>query len=47
MNLIANAIRLQITYLSRKDATAVADTVLRSMKAAGLSIKRTRDPHAR
>jgi hypothetical protein len=44
LDLIANAIRLQLTYLSHKEAVAVADTVLRSLKAAGLSMRRKRYP---
>ena len=42
LRLIANAVRLQLTYLSREQATAVADTLLRSFKTAGLSIRRRR-----
>lgn len=38
--LIADAVRLQLTYLDRGQAMAVADTVLRSFKAAGLSVRR-------
>jgi hypothetical protein len=40
--LIADAVRLQLTYLPRDQAMAVADTVLRSFKAAGLSVRRRR-----
>jgi hypothetical protein len=40
LQLIAKAVRLQLTYISRQDSLAVADTVLRSFKAAGLSIRR-------
>jgi len=42
LNLIANAIRIQIPYLNRQEARAAADTVLRSFKVAALSIKRRR-----
>ena len=38
--LIADAVRLQLTYLPREQALAIADTVLRSFKAAGLSVRR-------
>jgi hypothetical protein len=44
LRLIAEAIRLQITYLPKQEAVAVADTVLRAFKAAGLSIRRGRSP---
>ena len=40
LQLIADAIRLQITYLPQQQALAVADTVLRAFKAAGLTIRR-------
>jgi hypothetical protein len=40
LRLIADAVRLQITYLPPQQAHAVADTVLRAFKAAGLSIRR-------
>ena len=42
LNLIAGAIRLQLTYLSKENALAVADTILRAFKVAGLSIRRSR-----
>ena len=42
LNLIASAIRLQLTYLSKENALAVADTILRAFKVAGLSIRRNR-----
>ncbi len=42
LNLIADAIRLQLTYLSKENALAVADTILRAFKVAGLSIRRSR-----
>ena len=42
LELIANALRLQLTYLSEDQALAVADTILRTLKAAGLSIRRRR-----
>ena len=42
LKLIADAIRLQLTYLSKENATAVADTILRAFKVAGLSIRRGR-----
>jgi hypothetical protein len=44
MKLIADAIRLQLTYLSKEHATAVADTILRTFKMAGLSIRARRKP---
>lgn len=43
LRLIAQAVRLQMTYLSQKEALAAADTVLRSFKAAGLSIRRGKE----
>lgn len=43
LELIADSVRLQMTYLGQKEARAVADTVLRSFKAAGLSIRRRRE----
>ena len=42
LNLIADAIRLQLTYLSKEGALAVGDTILRAFKVAGLSIRRGR-----
>lgn len=42
LNLIAGAIRRQLTYLSNEGALAVADTILRAFKVAGLSIRRGR-----
>lgn len=42
MNLIAGAIRRQLTCLSKGAALAVADTILRAFKVAGLSIRRGR-----
>ncbi|MDG4602593.1 MAG: hypothetical protein P9C55_07505 [Defluviicoccus sp.] len=42
LNLIAGAIRLQLTYLSKENALAVADTILRAFKVAGLSIRGSR-----
>lgn len=42
LNLIAGAIRLQLTYLSKENALAVADTIMRAFKVAGLSIRRGR-----
>jgi len=42
LRLIADAICLQLTYLPKKQAIAVADTILRSFKMAGLSIRRRR-----
>lgn len=39
VDLIADAVRLQLTWLSRENAKAVADTVLRSFKVAGLAIR--------
>lgn len=47
LRLIAQAVQLQMTYLGQKEALAVADTVLRSFKAAGLSIRRRREDQAR
>ena len=47
LRLIAQGVRLQITYLGQKEALAVADTVLRAFKAAGLSIKRRREDQTR
>jgi hypothetical protein len=44
LRLIADAIRLQLTYLPQQQAIAVADTVLRAFKAAGLSIRRQNEP---
>ena len=41
LNLIAGAIRLQLTYLSKEGALAVADTILRAFKVAGLSMRRS------
>jgi hypothetical protein len=43
LKLIADAIRLQLTYLSKENAMAVADTTLRAFKVAGLSIRRGRE----
>jgi hypothetical protein len=43
LELIADSVRLQMTYLDQKQALAVADTVLRSFKAAGLSIRQKRE----
>jgi hypothetical protein len=40
--LIAHALRLQLSYLSKDQALAVADTILRTFKAARLSIRRCR-----
>jgi len=42
LNLIAGAIRRQLTYLSKGAALAVADTILRAFKVAGLSIRKGR-----
>mgnify|MGYP001769769931 CR=1 FL=1 len=42
LKLIADAIRLQLTYLSKENAMAVADTILQAFKVAGLSIRRGR-----
>jgi hypothetical protein len=42
LELIAHALRLQLTYLSKDQALAVADTTLRTLKAAWLSIRRRR-----
>ena len=42
LELIAHALRLQLTYLSTDQALAVADTILRTLKAARLSIQRRR-----
>jgi hypothetical protein len=37
LELIAHALRLQLSYLSKDQALAVADTILRTLKAARLS----------
>ena len=42
LEVIAHALRLQLTYLSKDQALAVADTILRTLKAARLSIRRRR-----
>lgn len=42
IRLIAQAVRLQLGYLDEKKALAVADTILRSFKAAGLAIRKRR-----
>jgi hypothetical protein len=42
LELIAHALRLQLSYLSKDQALAVADTILRTFKAARLSIRRRR-----
>jgi hypothetical protein len=42
LELIAHALRLQLSYLSKDQALAVADTILRTLKAARLSIRRRR-----
>jgi hypothetical protein len=42
LELIAHALRLQLSYLSKEQAVAVADTILRTLKAARLSIRRRR-----
>jgi hypothetical protein len=42
MELIAHVLRLQLRYLSKDQALAVADTILRTFKAARLSIRRRR-----
>jgi hypothetical protein len=42
LELIAHALRLQLSYLSKDQALAVADTILRTFKAARLSIRRPR-----
>ena len=42
MRLIASAVMAHLRYLNREVALAIADTVLRSFKVAGLSIKRRR-----
>jgi hypothetical protein len=39
LELIAHVLRLQLSYLSRDQALAVADTILRTFKAARLSIR--------
>src|SRR5512132_282200 len=38
LELIAHVLRLQLSYLSKDQALAVADTILRTFKAARLSI---------
>ena len=40
LELIAHALRLQLSYLSKDQALTVADTILRTLKAARLSIRR-------
>ena len=40
--LIAQVLRLQLIYLSKDQALAVADTILRTFKAARLSIRQNR-----
>jgi hypothetical protein len=42
LELIAHALRLQLTYLPKDQALTVADTILRTLKAARLSIRRRR-----
>ena len=42
LELVAHALRLQLSYLSKDQALAVADTILRTFKAARLSIRRRR-----
>jgi hypothetical protein len=42
LELIAHALRLQLTYLSKNKALVVADTILHTLKAARLSIRRRR-----
>jgi hypothetical protein len=42
LELIAHTLRLQLSYLSKDQALAVADTILRTLKAARLSIRRRR-----
>jgi hypothetical protein len=42
LQLIAHALRLQLSYLSKNQALAAADTILRTLKAARLSIRRRR-----
>jgi hypothetical protein len=42
LELIAHSLRLQLSYLSKDQALAVADTILRTLKAARLSIRRRR-----
>lgn len=40
IRIIAGALRRSRTFLSEKDALAAADTVLRDLKAAGVTIRR-------
>jgi hypothetical protein len=42
MELTAHVLRLQLRCLSKDQALAVVDTILRTFKAAGLSIRRLR-----
>jgi hypothetical protein len=42
LELIAHVLRLQLSYLSKDQALAVADTILRTFKAAQLSIRQRR-----
>jgi hypothetical protein len=44
MKVIADSVSLQLTYLSRENAVAIADTILRTFKVAGLSIRSRRKP---
>ena len=39
LELIAHVLRLQLSYLSKDQALAVADTILRTLEAARLSIR--------
>ena len=43
VKLMADVNRLQLTYLSNENAQAVADTILRTFKMAGLSIRSRRN----
>jgi hypothetical protein len=42
LELIAHVLRFQLSYLSKDQVLAVADTILRTFKAARLSIRRRR-----
>jgi hypothetical protein len=42
LELIAHVLYLQLSYLSKDQALAMADTILRTLKAARLSIRQRR-----
>ena len=47
MRLITSAVRANITYIDEDHARAIADTILRRFRAAGLAIVRRRRPEGR